>query len=71
MITPITVASWQLLKHIHITELEIVVFVYVISKAGKKAILIKIIIDNLPAKVDMHFIIEYQRKRSGLKMLFT
>ena len=71
MIAPIAIACSQLLKYIHITKLEIIVLVYMISKTNKKAVLIKVIIDDLLTKVDMNFIIHYKRECSGLKVFFT
>ena len=71
MITPIPVAGSQLLKYIHITKLEIIVLVDMISEADKKAVLIKIIIDDLFAKVDMYFIVYHKRECTWLKIFFA
>ena len=58
LVATITVAGSQLLKYIHITKLEIIVLIGVISEAYKKPVLVKIIIDDLFPKVDMNFIID-------------
>ena len=71
MITPVAIACSQLLKDIHISKLEIIVLVYMISKANKKTVLVKIIIDDLLTKVDMNFIVYNKRECSGLKMFFA
>ena len=53
MNTPITVSRCELLKDIHIPELEVIVGVDLVTKPGKKPVLIKIIIDNFLSKVHM------------------
>ena len=64
MITTITVSTGQLLKQVHITKVEIIMLVDIISKTNKKTILIKIIIDNPFTEVDMYFIVY---KNAGYK----
>lgn len=56
MIAAITIAGSQLLKQIHVTELQLISFVDIIMKACKKPVLIKVIINDLLAKVHKHFI---------------
>lgn len=56
MIASIPVAGSQLLKHIHVTELQLIMFVYMVMKTGKEPVLIKIIIHDLLAEIDKHLI---------------
>ena len=60
MNTPVLIACSQLLKQIHITKLDIISFVDMISQAKEKTVLIKIIIDDLFAKIDVQLIICYK-----------
>jgi hypothetical protein len=71
MYTPIPVTGCQLLKQIHIPELQIIMFFYMIVKACKKTILIKIVIHNLFAKIYKHLITCYKRKSTRRKTLFA
>lgn len=57
MITPIAITSSELLKNIHITKLQVIVFVNMVSEAQEKPVLIKIIINYLLSEIYMHFII--------------
>ena len=57
MYTPVFVAGGELLKQIHVAELDIIVIVQLVFKSGKKTVLIKIIINNLFSKIDIHFLI--------------
>lgn len=58
----ILIAGSQLLKHIHVTKLQIVGFVRLVRKAEEETILIKIIVDDLLSEIDMHFVIEHKRE---------
>ena len=68
---PVEVSSWQLLEYLHITSLQIIMFVYMVVKSNKKTVLVKIIIHYLLAKIEMNFIIKHKRKTSGLKFLLA
>ena len=56
----ILVAGGKLLKNIQVAKLEIVVLADIIIEAGKKSILVKIIINDLVAEIDHQFIIQYE-----------
>ena len=71
MITPVTVACRQLLKYIHIPELQVIMLIDMVIKSQEEPVLIKIIIDDLFAEIDMHFIIHHKRQSIGLKSFFT
>ena len=60
MIAAVTIASGQLLKKIHIPELQVIMFIDIKIKTKKKTVLVKIIIDDLFAGIDMHFIVNNQ-----------
>jgi hypothetical protein len=70
-VAPVAVACRQLLKHIHVPELQVIMFVHMIIKPEKKTVLIKVIVYDLFTEIDMHFIIDYKRKGAGLKSFFT
>lgn len=59
-VTPVAVASGQLLKYVHVPKLQVIMLVYMIIETQEKPVLIKIIINYLFAKIDMHFIIYHQ-----------
>ena len=59
MITPIAITSSELLKNIHITKLQVIVFVNMVSEAQEKPVLVKIIVDYLFSEIYMYFIVHY------------
>ena len=61
MQAPVFIPGCQLLKKIHIPKLEIIMRVDMIIEPEEKPVLIEIIINDLFAKIDMHFIIHYKR----------
>ena len=57
MVAAIAITRSQLLKNIHITKLQVIVFVDMVIETEKKPVLVKVIIDDLLSKIYMHFII--------------
>ena len=60
MNTPIAITSSELLKNIHITKLQVIVFVNMVIETQEKPVLIKVIIDYLLPEIYMHFVIYYK-----------
>ncbi|MCW3118283.1 MAG: hypothetical protein JWM28_2365 [Chitinophagaceae bacterium] len=61
MNTLVLITGSQLLKHIHISQLQVIGFIGVIGEAYKKTVLIKIIVDDLFTKIYMHLLIYHER----------
>ena len=57
MNTPITVSGRQLLENVHVSKLDVIMGVDLVTEASKEPVLIKVIIDNLLPKVYMQLII--------------
>jgi hypothetical protein len=57
------VASGQLLKQVHVAQLQVVVCGGIEFKPDKKAVLIEVVVHDPFAQVDVHFIVHYCRKR--------
>ena len=55
--TFICIACSKLLKLVHVTKLYIIQLINMVSETYKKTVLIKIIVHNFFAKIDMNFII--------------
>ena len=53
----VTAATAQLLVLVHISELQVVIRIQVIGKAQEKPVLVKCIVENLPAKVDVDLVV--------------
>jgi hypothetical protein len=53
------------LKLVHITKLDIITGIGMITKPDKKTVLVKIIIHDLFPEIDMHFIIQTKEKVLG------
>ena len=66
----ILVTGRQLLKDVHITKLQLVVFVDVIMKSCEKPVLVEIIVDDLLAKIHKYLVGQNQRKGTRLKPFF-
>ena len=56
------IATIELLKQVHISKLNVIMCIYMVGKTSKKTVLVKIIIQYLPAKIDMDFVIQDKRK---------
>lgn len=56
--TSVTVPCSQLLKNIHVPNLNVIVRTELITESSKKPVLVEIIIYNLLTCVDVHFIIQ-------------
>jgi hypothetical protein len=57
------IAGRQLLKLVHIAHLKVKSFGELVSQTHKKAVLVKKIIGDLPACIDMDLIVEGKEKR--------
>ena len=55
-------AAAQLLVLVHIPELQVVIRIQVIGKSKEKPVLVKCIIQNLPAEVDVDLVVHNKRK---------
>lgn len=64
----ILVASSRFLKKVHITKLQVIVAVKLVTKAGKKTVLIKVIVYYVLAKIHKHFVVNHIRKRGWFVM---
>ena len=53
----ITIACRLLLEEVHIAELDVIVFVSLVTEASEKPVLIEIIVHDLFSKVDVYLII--------------
>ena len=53
----IAIACRLLLEEVHVAELDVIVFVCLVTKARKKTVLVEIIIDDFFSKIDVYFII--------------
>jgi hypothetical protein len=49
----ILMGGWQLLKYIHVAELQLIRLIRVIPESYKKSVLVEVIVYNLFSKVDM------------------
>ena len=58
----VLIACGQLLKLVHVAKLQIAMFIYLVLEAGKKAVLVEVIIYYLPAEINMHLIIKNKRE---------
>ena len=58
-------AAAQLLVLVHIPELQVVLLIQVIGKAQEKTVLIKCIVQDLSAEVDVDLVVHYKRKVTG------
>ena len=63
IVTVKMVSGRQLLKLVHVANLHIKPFCKLVTKSHKKAVLIKHIISDLLAGIDMDFVIEGKEKR--------
>ena len=52
------IACRELLKEVHITKLQVIMRSQLVIQARKKTVLVKIVIHDLLAKVDMKLIIQ-------------
>lgn len=66
----ILVASSSFLKKVHITKLQVIVAVKLVTKAGKKPVLVKVIVYNVLAKIHKYFVVNHIRKR-GLFVMYA
>ena len=54
--TLIIITAGQLLKNVHISKLQLIVFVDVVMKPRKEPVLVKIVVDDLFAEIDKYLI---------------
>ena len=71
MYAPVPVAGSELLKQVHITELEIIMRIRMKTQPDKKAVLVIIIIHDLLPGIDMNLIIHHDRKCTRGKSFLT
>jgi hypothetical protein len=55
---PVPVSGRKLLKEIHISELQVVCFVSLVTESKKKPVLIEIVVDYFFSKIHMHFVVK-------------
>ena len=60
------IAGRKLLELVHVTYLHIQAFGKLVAKTDEEAVLIKYIVSNLLACIDMHFIVECKEQRIRL-----